>query len=257
MHQYLSMLDHIMTHGKPRLNRTGVDTIGVFGYQARFSLEDQFPLVTTKRIHWKSVAHELLWMLSGSTSVLDLQKVGVRIWDEWANENGDLGPVYGYQWRYWGNQLDALIDGLKADPNSRRHIVSAWNVEDLPVMRLPPCHMLYQMYVDNGRLSCHMFQRSADAFLGVPFNIASYALLTYIIAKICGMKPQELIISFGDLHIYKNHLEQVETQLKRQPLSPSQLEVSDKVTCIYDVKFENLCLLGYEAHESLKGKVAV
>lgn len=262
------MLEHILCFGEEREDRTGTGILSVFGYQERFDLRYNFPLVTTKRVFWKGVVHELLWMLAGDTNIKYLNDNGVHIWDEWAI-SGELGPIYGQQWRAWRtdiatpwmtsiDQILLLIRGLKNDPKSRRHIVCAWNVADLPFMELHPCHVLFQMYVSNdGGLSCHLYQRSADVFLGVPFNIASYALLTYMVAQVCGLYPKELIISYGDLHLYKNHIDQAKEQLSREPKNLPSLRFKQDIDDIFKFKFEDIELIGYEPHPSIKGDVSV
>ena len=264
MQQYLDFLRHILTTGTPKTDRTGTGTLSTFGYQMRFDLRNQFPLVTTKKIHWKSVVYELLWFLKGETNIRFLKENGVRIWDEWADEEGNLGPVYGKQWRSWlssdGQSIDQialLVDRLKTDPDSRRHIVSAWNVGDVEKMALPPCHLLFQFYVANGELSCQLYQRSADAFLGVPFNIASYSLLTYMLAQQCGLKPGEFVWTGGDCHIYTNHFEQIQEQLSRTPYPAPQLQIQRHPDSIFDYCFDDFVLVNYQCHPLIKGKVAV
>ena len=264
MKQYLDLLDEILLVGDIRDDRTGTGTYSVFGCQLRFDLAEGFPLLTTKRVHLKSVIHELLWMLSGSTNVRPLQSQGVRIWDEWANENGSLGPIYGKQWRSWlrrdGSEIDQItnvIESIRNDPNSRRHIVSAWNVADIDDMALPPCHLLFQFYVSQGRLSCHVYQRSADVFLGLPFNIASYALLTMMVAQVTGNEPGDLIFSIGDAHIYKNHRKQAELQLARRPTGLPEMVLNKRVKDIFDFKYEDFCLMHYYPHEAIKAEVSV
>ena len=260
MKSYHDLLKHILAHGETRTNRTGIDTIGIFGYQWRHDLADGFPLLTTKKVHYKSVFHELLWFLRGSTNVKELQERGVTIWDEWADENGDLGPVYGYQWRNFNgtglDQIKNLVNDLRNKPESRRHIVTAWNPIDVPRMALPPCHTLWQCYVNNrGFLSLHLYARSIDSFLGLPFNIASYALLTHILARSCQLFPGELIISFGDLHIYKNHREQVAEQLSHEARPLPQLHLPFKEVDEY--AYEDLKIVGYDPHPAIKATVAV
>lgn len=247
-----------------RPDRTGTGTYSVFGHQLRFDLIHGFPILTTKRIHWKSVVHELLWFLKGDTNVKYLQENGVRIWDEWADLKGDLGPVYGAQWCKWPgrdgpiNQIEQVIEGIKRDPYGRRHIVSAWNVDQIPEMKLPPCHVLFQFYVGRDRtLSCQLYQRSADIFLGVPFNIASYSLLTCMVAHVCDLKPKEFIHTFGDLHLYLNHMEAASDQLDRKPFKPPTLKLNPDVKSIFDFKFEDIELVGYESHPPIKAPVAV
>lgn len=265
MKQYLDLLDHIMRNGVDRGDRTGTGTRSVFGYQMRFDLADGFPLLTTKKIHLKSIIHELLWFIKGDTNVRYLQDNGVRIWNEWADpETGDLGHIYGYQWRSWPDyrgghidQLAGVIDQIKNNPESRRIIVSAWNVGDLDNMKLPPCHALFQFYVADGRLSCQLYQRSADCFLGVPFNIASYALLTMMIAQVCGLQPGEFIHTTGDTHIYHNHFDQVRTQLEREPRSLPKMLINPEVKDINDFRYEDFTLVDYNPHPHIAGTVAV
>jgi thymidylate synthase len=264
MKQYLDLLKHVMDHGRPRADRTGTGTKSVFGYQMRFDLEAGFPLVTTKKLHLKSIIHELLWFLSGDTNVKYLQDNGVRIWNEWADDNGDLGHIYGYQWRSWptydGNSVDQisrLINNIKNDPISRRLIVSAWNVGDIDKMNLPPCHLLFQFFVNEGRLSCQLYQRSADIFLGVPFNIASYALLTMMVAQVTGLKPGDFVHTLGDAHIYCNHVDQVNLQLSRIPFQLPQMKINQDVTSIFDFKYDDFELVNYQSHPHIKGEVSV
>jgi len=264
MQQYLGLLQHIMEQGTDKSDRTGTGTRSVFGYQMRFDLEKGFPLVTTKKLHLKSIIYELLWFLQGDTNIKYLNDHHVSIWNEWADENGDLGPVYGKQWRSWEgadghiyDQLTQAIELIKTNPDSRRIIVNAWNVADLPKMALSPCHALFQFYVADGKLSCQLYQRSADAFLGVPFNIASYALLTLMVAQVTGLKPGDFIHSFGDLHIYKNHFEQVKLQLTRTPYPLPTMKLNPDVRSIFDFKFEDFTLENYQAHPHIKGAVAV
>ena len=264
MQQYLDLLSHVMENGVDRGDRTGTGTRGVFGYQMRFNLADGFPMVTTKKLHKKSIVHELIWFLAGDTNIKYLQENGVRIWDEWADEAGDLGPVYGKQWRRWEgpdgaviDQVDKVIDAIKTNPNSRRHIVSAWNPADVDDMALPPCHCLFQFHVADGKLSCQLYQRSADIFLGVPFNIASYALLTHMMAQVCGLKVGDFVHTFGDAHIYSNHFEQVNLQLSRDPMPLPKLKLNPEVKSIYDFSYEDVKILGYKAHPHIAGKVAV
>ena len=264
MRQYLDLLDHVLKNGTQKHDRTGTGTISTFGYQMRFDLSKGFPLSTTKKLHLRSIIHELLWFLNGDTNIAYLKENNVRIWDEWADENGDLGPVYGHQWRSWPkpdgehiDQITQLIDRLKNNPDSRRHVVSAWNVSDVENMALPPCHCLFQFYVANGKLSCQLYQRSADTFLGVPFNIASYSLLTMMIAQVCNLEPGEFIHTFGDVHIYSNHLEQVELQLSRQPKPLPIMRINPNVNSIFEFKYEDFELLNYEPHPHIKGAVAV
>ncbi|MCY4426778.1 MAG: thymidylate synthase [Halieaceae bacterium] len=264
MQQYLNLLQHILDNGTDKSDRTGTGTRSVFGYQMRFRLEDGFPLLTTKKLHLKSIVHELLWFLSGDTNIHYLQEHGVRIWDEWADENGELGPVYGHQWRSWPNpdggefdQIDQLIKQLKAHPDSRRHIVSAWNVAEVGNMALPPCHCLFQFYVAQGRLSCHLYQRSADVFLGVPFNIASYALLTLMVAQVCELAPGDFVHSFGDAHLYNNHFEQARLQLQRQPGPLPRMLVRPEVRDIFAFRFADFELLDYQAQPHIPAPIAV
>ena len=264
MKQYLELLKRITTEGVRKEDRTGTGTISVFGHQMRFNLEDGFPLLTTKKLHLKSIIHELLWFLKGDTNVKYLQENGVRIWNEWADENGDVGHVYGYQWRSWPDyngghidQISEVIDQIKNNPNSRRIIVNAWNVADLGNMNLPPCHMFFQFYVADGKLSLQMYQRSADTFLGVPFNIASYALLLMMVAQVTGLKPGEFIHTTGDTHLYLNHLEQVELQLSREPRALPKMKINPDVKSIFDFKYEDFELVDYDPHPHIKGVVAV
>jgi thymidylate synthase len=264
MRQYLDLLRHVRDKGVRRMDRTGTGTLGVFGYQMRFDLSEGFPLVTTKKLHVKSIIHELLWFLSGSTNTRYLKENGVRIWDEWADEEGELGPVYGKQWRSWAtldgrsiDQITHLIEGIKFNPNSRRHIVSAWNPADIEDMALPPCHCLFQFHVAEGRLSCQLYQRSADIFLGVPFNIASYALLTLMVAQVTGLKPGEFVHTFGDAHLYLNHLEQADLQLQREPKPLPRMALNPEVRSIFDFVYDDFRLTGYEAHPHIKAEVAV
>jgi thymidylate synthase len=264
MRQYLDLLKDILYTGKRRDDRTGTGTYSIFGRQLRFDLKCGFPLVTTKELHLKSIIHELLWMLSGSTNVKDLNKHGVKIWDEWADAEGSLGPVYGKQWRNWStiygfnvDQITDVIDQIKENPNSRRLIVSAWNVEDVPKMALPPCHLLFQFYVHDGRLSCQLYQRSADVFLGVPFNIASYALLTMMIAQVTGLRPGEFIHTFGDVHLYKNHVQQATTQLRRQPRLLPRMVLNPEVKSIFDFKYDDFSLENYTPAPRIAAKVSV
>ncbi len=264
MKQYLDFLSHISSHGIPKTDRTGTGTISVFGYQMRFNLADGFPLVTTKKVHLKSVIHELLWFLRGDTNVRYLHDHGVSIWDEWANSNGDLGPIYGKQWRSWPtadgqviDQISQLVHMIKTNPDSRRLIVSAWNVGELDNMALPPCHLLIQFYVAGNKLSCQLYQRSADAFLGVPFNIASYSLLTHMIAHQCDLAVGDFIWTGGDCHIYLNHQEQVALQLSRLPHALPQLEFKRKPASLFDYEFEDVMILNYQSHPTIKAAVAV
>jgi thymidylate synthase len=262
--QYLELLQHIMDHGTKKEDRTGTGTISTFGYQMRFNLEEGFPLVTTKKLHLKSIIHELLWFLKGDTNIKYLQDNKVRIWNEWADENGELGPVYGHQWRSWTgangetiDQISDVVQQIKSNPDSRRLIVSAWNVADLPKMALAPCHCLFQFYVADGKLSCQLYQRSADVFLGVPFNIASYALLTLMIAQVCGLKPGDFVHTFGDVHIYNNLIEQVKLQLTREPRPLPVMRLNPEVQSIFDFQYEDFTLEGYDPHPLIKGEVAV
>lgn len=261
MKQYLDLLRDVMENGVDKMDRTGVGTRSVFGRQMRFDLNDGFPLLTTKKVHLKSIIYELLWFIKGDTNVKYLQDNGVRIWNEWADENGNLGPVYGSQWRNWNgegiDQLANVIETLKKNPNDRRMIVSAWNVSKINEMKLPPCHMMFQFYVSGDRLSCMLYQRSCDMFLGVPFNIASYALLTMMIAQVCGLKLGEFVHTLGDTHIYHNHFEQVREQLSRTPLPLPKMKINPDVKNINDFKYEDFTLEGYESYGVLKGKVAV
>jgi thymidylate synthase len=265
MKQYLEMMEYIKANGCHKEDRTQTGTTSVFGYQTRYNLADGFPLLTTKKVHWKSVVYELLWFIQGNTNVSYLQENGVRIWNEWADENGELGPVYGKQWRSWKNsdgieidQLANLIDGLKNDPHSRRHIINAWNVGELDKMALPPCHAFIQFYVDDkNRLSCQLYQRSADVFLGVPFNIASYSLFTMMLAAVCDLEVGDFVHTFGDLHIYDNHLEQVNEQLSRTPKSLPQVKLNPAIKNIEEFTFEDIELIGYDPHPLIKGVVSV
>jgi thymidylate synthase len=264
MQQYHQLLRHILDNGVQKTDRTGTGTQSVFGYQFRFNLEEGFPLVTTKKLHLKSIIYELLWFLKGATNIAYLKENGVSIWDEWANEQGELGPVYGKQWRSWEgkdgkvvDQIKDLIAQIKTNPDSRRLIVSAWNVADLPQMALMPCHALFQFYVANGKLSCQLYQRSADVFLGVPFNIASYALLTHMIAQVCGLGVGDFVHTFGDVHIYNNHREQVLLQLSRDSYPLPTLQLNAEVTDIFSFRFEDFTLLNYQHHPAIKAPVAV
>ncbi len=265
MKQYLELLETILTEGLPRSDRTGVGTRSIFGYQFRCDLEKGFPLLTTKRVFFNGIVHELLWFLSGSTNVQELQKHDVHIWDEWADERGELGPVYGYQWTQWPNpnesgainQIENVIRSIREEPHSRRHIVSAWNVSDIDKMRLPPCHVLFQFYVVNGRLSCQLYQRSADIFLGVPFNIASYALLTHLVARATDLQPGEFVHTFGDAHLYNNHITQAERQLRRQPRALPHLEVNRDVSDIFEFTFDDIQLENYRPHPGIRAPIAV
>lgn len=264
MKQYLDLMQHVLDNGKLKKNRTGIDTISTFGHQSRYDLSEGFPLVTTKKVHTKSIIHELLWFLKGDTNIKYLKDNQVSIWDEWADERGDLGPVYGHQWRSWpaadGNAIDQIsniLNEIKTNPDSRRLIVTAWNPSDIPKMALAPCHCLFQFYVQDGKLSCQLYQRSADVFLGVPFNIASYALLTLMMAQVTGLQPGEFIHSFGDLHIYVNHIEQCKLQLSREPLPLPQMKINPAVKNLFDFKYEDFEITGYQHHAAIKGKVAV
>src|SRR6476646_5107656 len=264
MQQYLDLLQYILNNGVEKPDRTGTGTKSCFGYQVRFDLQLGFPLVTTKKLHLKSIIYELLWFLKGETNIAYLKEHGVSIWNEWANENGELGPVYGKQWRSWEgadgkivDQVTDLIKQIKANPDSRRLIISAWNVADLPKMALMPCHTLFQFYVADGKLSCQLYQRSADVFLGVPFNIASYALLTMMIAQVCDLEPGEFIHTFGDVHIYNNHIEQVNLQLSRKPLPLPTMKLNPSVKNIFDFTFEDFTLENYQSHPAIKATVAV
>ncbi len=264
MVQYLQLLQHILDNGVHKSDRTGTGTISTFGYQMRFNLQEGFPLVTTKKLHVKSIIHELLWFLKGETNIAYLKEHGVSIWNEWADENGELGPVYGKQWRSWVgangetiDQISDVINQIKTNPDSRRLIVSAWNVADLPKMALMPCHTLFQFYVAEGKLSCQLYQRSADVFLGVPFNIASYALLTMMMAQVCGLQAGEFVHTFGDVHIYTNHLEQVKLQLSRAPFPLPTLRLNPEVKNIFDFSYEDFALENYQHHPAIKAPVAV
>ena len=264
MRQYLDLMQHILDHGVPKNDRTGTGTLSIFGHQLRFDLNDGFPLLTTKKIHLKSVIHELLWFLKGETNITYLKDNGVTIWDEWADEKGDLGPVYGYQWRSWPtpdgrhvDQIANIIEEIRRNPDSRRLLVSAWNVADLDKMALLPCHAFFQFYIAQNRLSCQLYQRSADVFLGVPFNIASYALLTLMIAQVCRLKPGELIHTFGDAHLYLNHVEQAREQLSRQPKTLPVMNINPAVKNIHEFKYEDFHLEGYEPHPAIKAPIAV
>ncbi len=264
MKQYLDLMRHVKENGIQKSDRTGVGTRSVFGYQMRFDLDDGFPTVTTKKLHLRSIIHELLWFLQGDTNVKYLQDNRVTIWDEWADENGDLGPIYGYQWRSWPapggdhvDQMGRLLHQIRDNPDSRRHIVSAWNVPDIDKMALPPCHCLFQFYVAEGRLSCQLYQRSADVFLGVPFNIASYALLTMMIAQVTGYRPGEFIHTLGDAHLYLNHMAQSELQLSRQPMPLPRLELNPDIDSLFDFRFEDIVLVGYQSHPIIRAPIAV
>ena len=264
MKQYLDLMKYVRESGTEKGDRTGTGTLSVFGYQMRFNLEEGFPLVTTKKVHLKSIIYELLWFLKGSTNIDYLNEHGVSIWDEWADERGELGPVYGAQWRSWptqdGNSIDQIsevINQIKTNPDSRRLIVSAWNVSQIDSMALPPCHAMFQFYVANGKLSCQLYQRSADIFLGVPFNIASYALLIVIIAKVTGLKPGEFIHTLGDAHLYLNHLDQVDEQLKREPFPPPKVTISRDIKNVLDLEYEDFSLEDYESHPHISAPIAI
>jgi len=264
MKQYHDLMKHILENGVEKGDRTGTGTKSVFGHQMRFDLSDGFPVITTKKLHLKSIIHELLWFLQGDTNIKYLKDNGVRIWDDWADDEGNLGPVYGYQWRNWPDgkggtidQIEKLIDQIKNNPNSRRLIVSAWNVADVDNMALPPCHTFFQFYVANGKLSCQLYQRSADVFLGVPFNIASYALLVLMVAQVCGLAPGEFVHTFGDAHLYSNHFEQANLQLTRDLRPIPTMKLNPDVKDIFDFKFEDFELVGYDPHPHIKGAVAV
>jgi thymidylate synthase len=264
MQQYLDMMRHVMENGARKIDRTGTGTISVFGYQMRFPLADGFPLLTTKKLHLKSIIYELLWILQGDTNIRYLKDHGVRIWDEWADENGDLGPVYGAQWRSFRGAGDQVVDQIswvleqiKNNPDSRRHIVSSWNPSEIGKMALPPCHTLFQFYVADGRLSCQLYQRSADIFLGVPFNIASYALLAMMMAQVTDLKPGEFVHSFGDAHIYLNHLDQVNVQLSRAPRALPRMEINPSVNSIYEFEYSDFNLVDYDPHPHIKAEVSV
>ncbi|MBK9401726.1 MAG: thymidylate synthase [Bacteroidetes bacterium] len=264
MKQYHDLLKHVLANGVKKEDRTGTGTISVFGYQLRCNLQEGFPLLTTKKLHTKSIIHELLWFLKGETNIRYLRENGVSIWDEWADEQGNLGPVYGKQWRSWPtpdgkniDQITQLIDQIKKNPDSRRLLVSAWNVAEIPNMALPPCHIMFQFYVANGKLSCQLYQRSADLFLGVPFNIASYALLTHMVAQVCGLEAGDFIHTFGDVHIYSNHMEQVELQLSRTPVSLPTLKINPEVKDIFSFKFEDFAIENYHPMPAIKAPVAI
>jgi thymidylate synthase len=264
MRAYLDLLGHVLEHGVDRSDRTGVGTRGIFGHQMRFDLGEGFPLVTTKKLHLKSIIYELLWFLSGDTNIAYLNEHGVRIWDEWADEAGNLGPVYGSQWRSWPDgrggtidQIARVVESIKTDPNSRRHIVSAWNPAEIDKMALPPCHCLFQFHVAEGRLSCQLYQRSADLFLGVPFNIASYALLTEMMARATGYAPGDFVHTFGDAHLYANHFEQAREQLRRAPRALPRLEINPDKTSLFDFDFEDFTVVGYDPHPTIKAPIAV
>jgi len=264
MRPYLELLRRVLEEGVPKGDRTGTGTLSVFGHQMRCDLSDGFPLLTTKKLHLRSIVHELLWFLRGETNVAWLNEHGVRIWDEWAAEDGELGPIYGYQWRFWPtadgghvDQIAGVIEQIRNDPDSRRHIVSAWNVGQLDAMRLPPCHLLFQFWVANRRLSCQLYQRSADVFLGVPFNIASYALLTHMVAQVCGLEPGELILTLGDAHLYSNHLEQARLQMEREPRPLPRLRLEAGIDSIFDFESQHVIVEGYDPHPHIKAPIAV
>jgi len=264
MRQYLDTLQYILDNGQPKGDRTGTGTIAVFGYQTRYNLQAGFPVLTTKKLHLRSIIYELLWMLNGQSNVADLQEHGVRIWNEWADEHGELGPVYGVQWRSWKtadgqtvDQISQVIELIKKNPSSRRIIVSAWNVGDIDSMALPPCHLLFQFYVNNGRLSCQLYQRSADVFLGVPFNIASYSLLTYMVAQVCDLEIGEFVHTFGDLHLYNNHIEQAQLQLTREPYPLPRMEINPGIKSIFDFQYDDFNLVDYQSHPHIKAEVSV
>ncbi|MBL7163551.1 MAG: thymidylate synthase [Anaerolineales bacterium] len=264
MRQYLDLVRHILEHGAEKPDRTGTGTRSIFGYQMRFDLRDGFPLLTTKKLHIKSIVYELLWFLMGDTNIDYLQKHGVRIWNEWADESGELGPVYGAQWRSWStaegrvvDQIFELIQAIKENPNSRRLIVSAWNVGEIEKMALPPCHLLFQFYVADGKLSCQLYQRSADVFLGVPFNIASYALLTLMVAQVCGLEPGDFVHTFGDVHLYTNHFEQAQLQLTRSPYPLARMVINPNVKDIFRFDYADFELINYRAHPHIKAQVSV
>ncbi len=264
MKQYHELLQHLLDNGAKKSDRTGTGTLSVFGYQMRFNLQEGFPLLTTKKLHTKSIIHELLWFLKGDTNIAYLKENGVSIWDEWADANGNLGPVYGYQWRSWPNpdgtqtdQISKLIEGLKKNPDGRRHIVSAWNPSFIDQMALPPCHCLFQFYVADGKLSCQLYQRSCDTFLGVPFNIASYALLTMMVAQVCNLEVGEFVWTGGDVHLYSNHIEQAQLQLTRDIRSLPTLQINPEVNDIFSFRFEDFNLLNYDPHPHIKAAVAV
>jgi len=264
MIQYLSLVRRVLDSGARKTDRTGTGTLSVFGHQMRFDLSEGFPLLTTKKLHLKSIIHELLWFLSGDTNVRYLRDQGVTIWDEWADERGELGPVYGHQWRSWPcpdggsiDQISRVVEQIRVNPDSRRHIVSAWNVAELESMKLPPCHVLYQFWVADGRLSCQLYQRSADVFLGVPFNIASYSLLTMMVAKVCGLRPAEFIHTLGDAHLYLNHLDQARLQLERAPRPLPSMKLNPEVVSLFDFRYSDFALEGYDPHPAIRAEIAV
>ncbi len=264
MQQYLDLMRHVLEHGDPKSDRTGTGTLSVFGWQMRFRLGDGFPLLTTKKLHTRSIVHELLWFLQGETNIRYLKENGVSIWDEWADANGELGPVYGKQWRHWEtadgrsvDQIARVVESIRRTPDSRRHIVSAWNPGEVDEMALPPCHALFQFYVAGGRLSCQLYQRSADIFLGVPFNIASYALLTHMVAQVCELEPGDFVWTGGDCHLYGNHLEQAREQLRREPRALPMLRLNPEVRDLFGFRFEDIALEGYDPHPHIKAPVAV
>jgi len=264
MKQYLELLRHVRDRGVPKDDRTGTGTISVFGYQMRFDLSEGFPAITTKKLHFRSIIGELLWFLKGDTNIHSLHENGVSIWDEWADEDGNLGPIYGYQWRSWPaadgrhvDQISRVLEQIRSNPSSRRHIVSAWNVGEIEKMALPPCHTLFQFYVADGRLSCQLYQRSADVFLGVPFNIASYALLTLMVAQIVGLEPGDFVHTLGDAHLYRNHLEQADLQLTRTPRPLPQMKIKAAVDSLFDFKYEDFEIVGYDPHPGIRAPVAV
>jgi len=264
MRHYLDLMQHILDKGASKTDRTGTGTLSVFGAQLRFDLQQGFPLLTTKKVHLKSIIHELLWFLKGETNIAYLKENGVTIWDEWADEKGELGPVYGYQWRSWPapdgrhiDQISKVVEEIRSNPDSRRLIVSAWNVADIDRMALAPCHAFFQFYVVDGKLSCQLYQRSADFFLGVPFNIASYALLTMMVAQVCGLKPGDFVHTFGDCHLYLNHLEQTREQLSRQPKMLPRMVINPEVTSLFDFQYDDFSLVGYDPHPAIKAPVAV
>jgi len=264
MQQYLELMQHVLNNGTKKEDRTGTGTVSVFGYQMRFNLADGFPVVTTKKLHLRSIIHELLWFLKGDTNIRYLKENGVRIWDEWADENGELGPVYGSQWRSWPtpdgrhiDQISQVVEQIKNNPDSRRIIVSAWNVAEVENMALPPCHAFFQFYVADGKLSCQLYQRSADIFLGVPFNIASYALLTMMMAQVCGLEAGDFVHTLGDAHLYSNHLEQTELQLSRSPYPLPTMKINPDSKDIFDFTYDDFELVGYQSHPHIKGAVAV